>query len=395
MRSYCCIDGGVANQGPALRRHGKAPDDATKSPNDVRAESAVHKAAPPIAVSANIPQPPHHGSDAIAKKDKIMSSHSELVTESRSSVGALSRSHSLMKESSSGSSSSSGFGSSLGSTNSLSLQERRQQQLKLINERLAKRHSNLPWKDTPTQDDLSTQAAGSAGKGVKKVPTQQSKGLKVAEFVPNKGSSFEAERKDIEMVKSVAAASGPPSSPIVSKTTPTEPTLSRELPSKSVAWKPSPVPDPNSAYPNEELQTGVFSTQDPLPKSIGDGALPSETSFLPVSPTSFAEQALSGNETTHEPETQDTDIYVNSLLSSLTSAYGYSSLAEKSRLLSSLVGSKKALSDDVTSVSTPPREDRSKEVIKIQSAYRGYLARKKCRQYSKDVKAATLIQAAW
>ena len=373
---------------------GTAKHAANAVPGELRAESVFHKATSPTAVSANVNQPrPPLGSDAVSKK--MPSSSSDLVAGSNFGAGALPRNHSLMsagKDSSGGGGSgdSSGYGSSLsqvGSTSSLNLQERKQQQLKLINEKLAKRHSRLPWKDTPTQpDDLSNKVSSSGEREVKKMLNQPSKGPKSTNFV-QKGRLL-GERKETEIAKSAAVES--PGIPTASAA-PMKPTLSRELPGKSVAW---PLLDPSSTDEKLRAQTGALFTRDPLPNSVDGKALDSETSFLPVYPTSFAEQALNGSsETTHEPESQDTDFYVSSLLSSLNSAYGYSSMAEKSRLLSTLVGGEKVGS--IGSASAPEEKDCNGAAIKIQSAYRGYLARRECKRHSKNIRAATLIQAAW
>lgn len=342
-------------------------------PAQLTAESSLMTTAATVSASSSKPHPPLGTSN---KQDKIAPSSSYTLVGSSSSAGVLARNHSLSLHSSGAGGSggsSSGYGSSLSqtgsSTSSLTLQERKQQQLKLINEKLAKRHSKLH------QPEISV-----VGPGDKRVLNQQLKGSRSMESVETGQLSSESKEG-------------------MTTTVSIQPMLSHELPGKSVAWK-VPVLNPSSDDKKTKAHTEVLPTRDPLPNSFSDmDALDSETSFLPVSPAGFAEQVLNGSETetAHETDTQGTDFYINSLLSSLNSAYGYSSLAEKSRLLSSLVGPGDIASSDTQgSVSeTPDGKDYASEAVKIQSAFRGYLARKECKKLSKQVKAATLIQAVW
>ena len=257
-----------------------------------------------------------------------------------------------------------------------SLQDRRKQQLRLINEKLAKRHSMLHRKDLSCRQDKQseTPAIMSAVRGDSEVPPAPSVVVKSS--------------KD---------------GPLVSKTALMQPTLSREVPGKSVAYKPTTYS--NISYPmsvgegiNHHLtQTESFTLRDPLPTSTKGDLLESESSFLPVSllRDSSVSPDLSGHEdsTVHHPE--DTDMYINSLLSSLNSAYGYSSLSDKSRLLSTLVGSERLQLRDTLDAPSPEQPDFHGEAVKIQAAYRGHIARKEYRRQLREQKAALLIQATW
>ena len=401
----CFVDGSVVSQDSSLspvRRQGKVP------PGEVRnqgarspAESAFRKSASPSAVSANVSQAQQHGSTAAkgARDTKKESSNADLLADGSSSgVDSLSHNRSLVGTVRD---SSSGYGSSVSlksSSTSLSLQDRKQQQLKLINDKLAKRHSNLPWKDTPTvQPSGISKQANSSVEAVSLLPNHLPKGQKSQELSPKR--VVEGERREIE-VAGLAVKGSPKSPVVVGKAAPSvDHALSQELPGRPVAWKPTPFPMTTPSSKDNGIQTGAFSTQDPLPNPIQGAVLESETSFLPIFPSTFAEQAFCDGEASHAPEIKDSDVQISSLLSSLHSAYGYSSLGEKSRLLSSLVGGEgvgEGVESDAESSPTPPEPvDRSKEVVKIQSAYRGYQARKEYKKHARDMRAAMLIQAAW
>jgi hypothetical protein len=249
-----------------------------------------------------------------------------------------------------------------------SLQDRRKQQLRLINEKLAKRHSLQ-------QKELSPQPG--------KTPAQFG-----SPEVTN----------TVQGSPNVSVSDGS----LVRKTALMQPMLSQEAPGKSVAYRPTLYSDPNrqSLYAAREVDqstlTGVLTLSDPLPTAVhpapdGD-LLDSESSFLPVTLLRDASPNQSGHEDpTSQLEGDHTDTYINSLLSSLNSAYGYSSLAEKSRLLNTLVGSERVpLAQDAL-----PLPDYHGETIKIQAAYRGHLARRNFRKHCRELKAASLIQATW
>ena len=199
-----------------------------------------------------------------------------------------------------------------------------------------------------------------------------------------------------------------------SKTQHMEPILSWELPGKSVALQPRPEPMiPLATLPSLPAsgpQSEAFVGIDPLPDlhlTAELSLLESETSYLPVLPS---------DSSIPEPDSQDTDVCVSSLLTSLDSAYGYTSLTEKSRLLTSLVGGAGEVGvaslqhgaseltdagiEDLSLVShsvlvTVPDLDPTWAAVRIQTAYRGYVCRNKFRKLKKEVRAATLIQASW
>lgn len=252
-------------------------------------------------------------------------------------------------------------------TSSLSLQDRRKQQLRLINEKLAKRHSTLQRKDPPSH------------------PDKQSENPAITSVVKDDSEA--------PPVPSVVVRSAP----LVSKAALMQPTLSQEVPGKSVAYRSASYSHPMSTgegISHHFTPTEAFSPRDPLPTSMKGDLLASESSFLPVS--LLQGSSTSPDQSGHEdsmlryPEECDTDTYINSLLSSLSSAYGYSSLSDKSRLLSSLVGSEK-----LDAPSVPKQPDLNREAVKIQAVYRGYIARRKYRQQLRQQKAALLIQATW
>lgn len=255
---------------------------------------------------------------------------------------------------------------------SLSLQDRRKQQLRLINEKLAKRHSTLQRKEL------------------------QSHSVKLA-------AQFESP----EPVSAVREESEEAVAP-GRKIAPMQPTLSWETPGKSVAYRPTLYSDTShpvsSAGDAEQSSTSTeaFTMTDPIPIYVHPPAaaaagdlLDSESSFLPVSllQDSLVSQDQPGHEDSLSDcqEGQNTDMYISSLLSSLNSAYGYSSLAEKSRLLSTLVGS----ADIPPPLPQPEQPELHREAVKIQAAYRGHLARREYKWQLKELKAALLIQATW
>lgn len=273
------------------------------------------------------------------------------------------------------------------STSLPSLQDRRQQQLKLINEKLAKRHSTLQRKELPSHSvKLSAQFESLVVAGVSR---EDSGDLRVAPSVAVKSSN------------------------VVRKTALMQPTLSREVPGKSVAYTPTLYTDAGTIRLDSDqspISSEAFTVRDPLPTSLDpeEELLDSESSFLPVpalqNSSSPASQTVP-TQHSHEgskldrSEEQNTDLYISSLLSSLSSAYGYTSLAEKSRLLSSLVGSEKLHSmGDAHLAYTPlppPEPDFHREAVKIQTAYRSCLARRRYKRQLKEFKAAQLIQATW
>ncbi len=105
--------------------------------------------------------------------------------------------------------------------------------------------------------------------------------------------------------------------------------------------------------------------------------------------------------------TQQTSMMVdiNSLLSSIDQAYGFSSLMEKSKFLSSLVGSRgggstfSALDDgsckDGVGLAPIRATEEYKKAVCIQAWIRGSISRKKFRNLLQQTRAATRIQALW
>lgn len=253
---------------------------------------------------------------------------------------------------------------------SLSLQDRRKQQLRLINEKLAKRHSTLQRKELPSRSVKLS-----------------------AQFESPELVSAVREDSEVALAPNVAVKS----SSVVRKTTLMQPTLSREAPGKSVAYRPTLYSDTSHPVSAEQssISTEAFTMVDPLPTSMhpaGD-LLDSESSFLPVS---LLQDTTYQDQSGHEDSSLDhleADTYISSLLSSLNSAYGYSSLTEKSRLLSTLVGSERLHLPDTSPL--PEQLDFHREAVKIQAAYRGHLARREYKRLLKELKAALLIQARW
>lgn len=334
------------------------------------------------------------------------------------------------------------------------LQEQGHKQLRLLNEKLAKRHSKLPRREVTTRHSKFSpggETTLSAGDSVQsrsehfKFPpggeiTLQSRSENF-KFSPGETSTLStgdsASPSGGGNVTKVARQSGDGSlelaqrnsrvrqeqdSPLPSsdlkKTARMEPMASQNLPGKSVALKSRPLTEP--AIPKAlqpmptagPLTTGAFAIEDPLPITLHPPTSPpevdlldSESSYLPVFPSDRSSSA----HTTRDPDSQDTDFYVTSLLSSLDSAYGYSSLTEKSRLLSSLVGTGEVggaghtlqlagsgpTGANAGDWSRPPVSDPTQAAVKIQAAYRGHACREKYKRYWREVKAATLIQASW
>ncbi len=279
------------------------------------------------------------------------------------------------------------------SSTSLSLQERRQQQLKLINEKLAKRHSTLERKETPAQSVMPSTWFGSpdpVSKDSKIASAKLHSTLERKETPPAHSTWFGSPDPVVEDSNVISAS-------FVRKTALMQPALSREVPGKSVAYKPDATTD-------EAIE--AFTKQDPLPTFLDptEELLDSESSFLPVHlplndstdqtipeyPSLCDDSALS-----HTLGGQDTDLYVSSLLSSLNSAYGYSSLSEKSRLLSSLARTETLHFVGGTRATDPLLPDLHKEAVKIQAAFRGHLARRLYKTRVREVKGASLIQATW
>lgn len=293
------------------------------------------------------------------------------------------------------------------------LQEKRQHQLKLLNMKLAKRYSGLP---PPRREGLVHADA---------LPASTDPSVVVQRSIQQPLTAGEEWSTRGERGQSL----GKPLDPGGNMTSSVQinPILSSKLPDESIATKGSPFPE-HSPPPgtvqsaSASNPTGAFSTIDPLPTSIDRATRPkgelleSESSFLPVFPADASHDSSSGGHHTTLGGQEDPDAYVNSLLYSLNSAYGYSSLAEKSRLLRSLVDTGGVCDtggtdvegilegDDGSSVikelSTPGASedlaaDFDKKVIKIQAAYRGFAARRRTKIHRSEVKAATLIQATW
>ena len=258
-------------------------------------------------------------------------------------------------------------------TLSLSLQERRQQQLKLINEKLAKRHSKLQRKETTSPGLTSKLAVRFEG-----APTTRQESTEPKQALSNASSSAGHLLEHMQ------------------------PVLSRQVPGKSTAFHQEAMTD----LASRRHPTEVFTRNDPLP-TPPTPLLDSESSFLPVSPNAnnhslFQQSDLEEDVLSRHPEEGwSAELDATSLLSSFTSAYGYSSLAEKARLLSSLVGTEPLLEPPLSpSTSCSPaaagkRPDVSAEAVTIQSAFRGHLARRRYRSKRRAWKAASLIQAAW
>lgn len=193
----------------------------------------------------------------------------------------------------------------------------------------------------------------------------------------------------------------------------------------------SPVTDASLSYVTaytDEPRVVSFVGKDPLPvTSNEDDLLNSESSFVPLPlndnlhlqelrGSTFAAPISSGRLASG---TEDTDLYVSSLLSSLDHAYGYSACAGTSTLLCGLVEPRgvsfdeedarlvkaKKLGESVergeswkvdthfSSSDTLPNKE--KEAVCIQTCYRGFSARKKFRALLRWNRAATLIQSAW
>ena len=271
--------------------------------------------------------------------------------------------------------------SQVGSSVSKSLEDRRQEQLRLINEKIAKRHSKLPRKDPGAQTTKTSAILSVAAIQKKQAHLLKEQGLK------DEGS-IKVNDQELKAAEQVGGTKKPDQT--------------------SVSALRKPALSPNKPT----------STRDPLPvhstSSDQDDLLESESSFLPVPllpnndgciRQSLSDTALlSGQDSSH----------LNSLLSSLDCAYGYSSLSETSRLLSSLTrlrgGSSEwenaktndMLKTELQKVSGGSllskgvlSPDFEKEATRIQAAYRGYSARKKYRSHLRQSKAASLIQATW
>lgn len=311
-----------------------------------------------------------------------------------------------------------------------SVQERGHKQLRLLNEKLAKRHSNLPRREATTRHsklppgETTTQAVREfqrpSGGGNMTVVARQSGGVSPGSV---ESSRRLEEERSVEDLSAVVRLKGVSSSLSAKNMTYMEPIVSRELPGKSVALKSHPLTEPaipRALQPSPTARTaatGAFTIEDPLPIAHHLPTTPPivdllvcESSYLPVFPSDLS---LSGH-TSRDPDSQDTDFYVASLLSSLDSAYGYSSLAEKSRLLSSLVGAGEVgemgtlqlCASDVTGTSgedasllsqsvSIPVLDPDQAAVRIQAMYRRHICREKYKRYCRQVKAATLIQASW
>lgn len=293
------------------------------------------------------------------------------------------------------------------------LQGRGHQQLRLLNEKLAKRHSKLPRREASKLQGSAlsngftagpSRLLGSAPAAAEAASSVGGGGGALLSGDMSAGLSWSTGRFREGLDRAppgaggvMMAGTGPGGAGISSVSKVTLPIVSQGLPGKSAALQPRLFKAPQSP-PTRLQSTGVFTTEGPLPTTFpSHGASPntslldSETSYLPVLPTDLS----SSSHTTQDPGDQDTDHYVTSLLSSLDSAYGYSSLTEKSRLLSSLMGGGEVGVAGGSGHPPPSGLSREQAAVRLQAAYRGRVCREEYRRQQRQARAATAIQALW
>ena len=192
-----------------------------------------------------------------------------------------------------------------------------------------------------------------------------------------------------------------------------------------------------SSYHTIKLQPGAetqslspfvtVSCRTVTPDSSFDPASQSTSTLSPVAlNSSKLIQKLEGSTQTEESnmldftkamDNQTGELDVNSLLSSLDQAYGFSTLVEKSKLLSSLMGStnvakpvggdlgvasqngsvreKRCLADLFDNSSSVGSVDYNKNATCIQVWYKGCVFRRKFQSMMRQTRAAIRIQAQW
>lgn len=402
-----------------------------KAPDEAHAESATNQ---------QHQDSPATGTPADLKSQSWTKLTSSLTAESDQDGGKASSTESLRP----------GPVSQTGSKKTM--QERRQQQLKLINERLAKRYSKLPRKETsPHSAKISADLDNHSSANKTTHPANTSPSL-----VKNPSDNPSAVNKTTHSVNT-APHFDHPSSPVnkkvthfddpsslINKTTHSvnvSPNsvkcfshLDRAMHSATYGVVDKSIQEPSTSKTAYKLSSlfptdfspashhaklgAVFSIDDPLPAKTSAASqsdlLESESSFLPVLSSGDMSQKSQYHATgsvsvpTGEWETESS--YVNSLLSSFDSAYGYSSLTDKSRLLSTLVvgraegGPARSNTDELVGVqrqhdpsssSSSSKRDLNKEATLIQAVCRGYLARKRFKVQCKTIRAAVCIQAMW
>ncbi len=334
-----------------------------------------------------------------------------------------------------GSKTDSSFVSQVGSKE---LQSRKEQQLKIINEKLAKRKSL--WDSKRSVSSPSVIGKGTAGTITADL-AKNSKRRKETKIVARGSYTHEGSPNPNTIPQPPFTTQDPLpisrdldiSSPIVRvRHRPDDP-----LPTAKVYYPlddPLPTPKVHHLQRSDSLPTSrVHHTSgvrgdplptykeleqeaDPLPTAeTSSDMLDSESTFFPVLPSDGSQSEDRTLPDGDKLENQDTEFYVNSLLSSLNSAYGYSSLAEKSRLLSSLALHEEESSVRESNITMPLNinesdegdgahdsastekleSDFSKAAVIIQSAYRGYVSRRNLNAYLHEARAASLIQATW
>lgn len=276
------------------------------------------------------------------------------------------------------------------------LEERKKQQLKHINDKLAKRHSNIPQRETHSAK-ISARFDGYPATNQKHSP--QPELIRRMEGKKQQSACGSGQLNSGEMTQSSRL-------PLLS----TESLTATDVSLSCVTTF------------TDEPKTESFLYDDPFPvTSNEDDLLNSESSFVPLALNDSVELlklTQTTDYTSSRPQTsdsQDTEVNISSLFSSLDQAYGYSTFLEKSKLVSSLMGPSGLSEDkwhkpklliegekrgehlvvDTLSSSSAVLPKDGKKVVRVQAYYRGYVTRKKFRVLLRRNKAATQIQSLW
>ena len=220
---------------------------------------------------------------------------------------------------------------------SFSLQERKQHQLKLLNQKLAQRHSKLPHKTKPSTKNKPTVEVGvrkarvshTARSGPK---SQPSSSVAKGGTVISSGGSYKQKKDDHAHRLDHNGVATSKSAPTVS-TSSINKHSSTHFKSTNIPSLRTSTTTGTKGGPETDAVSQVEDDQLPGPNLAGDDdMLDSISHYIPIP------DATNGDGLPFDFSDTDTLCDVSSLASSLTQAYGIAHLKDHSQLLSSLVG---------------------------------------------------------